>query len=307
MRWFVVALVVASLAGCARPSAQEPAPASAPATTAATAATAAASSSPSSSAADGASPSRRPLPPPTSARVDPADVREVVLAVAAFARENAAKPASERLAGDALADRGVRAAFATGRPARAVLLGLAHAVDDAGMLAKNPLLVHLFRGVETKEERASRLAAIGRPTLRGRADWLSHFFVSAALAGMFGGESAEAIAIQKELTDACRMETGGGSGFSFADLGADFAGIELASVLLDERAPEISKAAIESCATSFEGVRFLPDVRGWPEGLPEKEFEATWGGVKGPRFVAECARLRAVILECDGFRELRAR
>src|SRR5689334_22582674 len=81
-------------------------------------------------AQDPAKPKEPEAPPPPAAKV--------VAAVAKAAKENAALPKKERLAGDALGDLYVRrAAAAAGGDAAAFLVGLAHAVDRKATLARN--------------------------------------------------------------------------------------------------------------------------------------------------------------------------
>ena len=226
-------------------------------------------------------------------------VRQVVAAVHEAAKENAAKPRNERLAGDALLDLYVRRACASGQPARAVVLGLAYALDRSNLLARTPFLGDTFKGLESADERAARLAVQGAPTLRGREDWLAHFTLSAALTVLAGEQAAELFGVQKEVADAKGKEKGQGSGFSFSDLAADFAGIAFARWLSGEK----SKEAIEACKKSFKGDDFLHDLKELKEGLTWTEFEKTYGGVMDARFREECQKLRRRVQDCKGYRQ----
>jgi hypothetical protein len=229
--------------------------------------------------------------------VQDSGVQKVVAEIAEAARENAAKPEKDRATGDALAELYIRRACESGQPARAVLLGVGYALEPAGLLAANPLARDAFKDVESPEQRKERRAVMGRPTLRGREDWLVHFVVSAALVPIVGENAAEAIGVQKEVSDAKRKEEGDGSGFSFTDLNADFAGVAFAVWLVGKD----SKHALEKCARSFEGAGFVPDPEGLADGLTWSEFLTTWGGVADARFRAECDRLRSRVRECKGY------
>lgn len=226
-----------------------------------------------------------------------AGVQKVVAAISAAARENAAKEEEQRATGDALTDLYIRRACGSGQPADAIVLGIAYSLEPTGVLAKNPLAGNTFEDAESADERKARLAAMGRPTLRGREDWLAHFVVSAGLAVIVGEPTAEAVGIQKEATDANAKETGAGTGFSFTDLNADFAGIAFAKWLIGGK----SRDALEVCGKSFEAANFVPDPKGLADGLTWTEFEKEWGGVKDPKFRAECQRLRARVQGCKGY------
>ena len=189
----------------------------------------------------------------------------VVAAVTAAAEEVNALPLKDRPTGDALGDLYVRrAAAAAGEDARAFLLGLAHAAEGSGAIARLPGAKARLAGVETEEAAARRRAALGAPSCRGRADLFAHFVVSGGLVAVAGESVASALGLGKELADAK-----GPSGFSFSDLLADDAGIAFARWLLD---PE-GKGRLAAVATSFAGPAFLPDPAGLPDGIPQARFE----------------------------------
>ncbi|HPC59437.1 MAG TPA: hypothetical protein PKX23_02165 [Verrucomicrobiota bacterium] len=228
-----------------------------------------------------------------------AALKQIVAAVAQAARENAARPEKERVAGDALTDFYVRRACQTGLPGRTIVLGLAYALDPTASLAANPLAAARFKEVETAEERTARLAALGSPTLRGRQDWLAHFVVSAGLAVTLGEPAAELLGLQKEVSDARGKEQGAGSGFSFADLNANFAGMAFARLLMGPQ----GKAAAAEAARRFKTLDFVPDPGNLPEGLTWTDFESRWGGLADPRFQRECEQIRQRVRECPGYRK----
>ena len=134
-----------------------------------------------------------------------------------------------RLRGDELTELYVRRAAAAVRqlpqnvgPA-AFLLGIGVALDDSPLLPSTPIVGVYWRQIEPQSARTTRVALLGSPTMRGRHDWAQHFAVSAALAVLIGPQNAEAAGVVKEISD-----SRGGSGFSFADLSADLAGIQFA-------------------------------------------------------------------------------
>jgi hypothetical protein len=229
--------------------------------------------------------------------VPDAGIQQVVATIDRVARENSARPAKERATGDALADLYIRSACQSGLPARTIVLGIAYALDPTGSIAANPFSSAYFKDVESTEARKARWATMGKPTLRGREDWLSHFVVSAGLAVAVGEPGAEFFGIQKEISDAVGKEKGKGSGFSFTDLNADLGGIAFARWLTGSD----SKSALAEAGKRFMGGNFLPDPKGLPDGLTWSSFETNWGGLKDARFQAECERLRKRAAECAGY------
>lgn len=143
-----------------------------------------------------------------------------------------------RQGGDALAE------------SRAAVLGLAIYVVGRGELAS----------------RALGVAVPARPTvpvtLLGRQDLAQHWLVSAALALEADARTADAIGVFKELLD-----SRGGSGFSFADLAADRAGVRFGEAARAD--PRRWQARI---ATTGRETDLMPQIDALPEGLQEPEF-----------------------------------
>jgi len=229
--------------------------------------------------------------------VPDAGIQQVVATIAQAAKENFARPEAERAGGDALADLYIRRACQTGLPARTILLGVAYALEPTGNIAANPFASAIFQDAETAEARKARWATMGKPTLRGRQDWLSHFVVSAGLTVALSEPAAELFGIQKEVSDALGKEKGAGSGFSFTDLNADLAGIAFACWMTGPQ----SKEALVEAGQRFQGANFVPEPKGLPDGLTWSNFATNWGGLKDPRFKAECERLRKRVNECKGY------
>ena len=113
-------------------------------------------------------------------------------------------------------------------------------------------------------------------TLRGRADWTKHFFVSAAIALVACEGTSNKIGVLKEALDA----EDGGSGFSFGDFAANRAGIRLA--LASTSDPDSARRLQDRLAGEFTLDDIFPDVADLPENLTRSELQSRFGGVGGP-------------------------
>ena len=221
--------------------------------------------------------------------------RAVVRAVREAAEANARLPqrgapgarAPFRRSGDELTAYYFRAAAAAARklPADkapgAFLVGLGVGLDHSTILRDNPLTRKLCRRIESDAERKKRLDALGSPTMRGRRDSCQHFVVSCALVEIVGAPLAEAAGLYKEVKD-----SQGGSGFSFIDLCADLAGIELATRL---KKGELKLAALEK---GYRVEDFLPEFTGLREDLQAAQFAKDYGSLRDKRFLAELEKVR---------------
>jgi hypothetical protein len=184
-----------------------------------------------------------------------------------------------RKTNDALTEHYVRQAARTATglsddvAARAFLVALGVALDDSDLLAKIPGAGGLYRGVEMPDERLIRLSVIGEPALRGRRDLAQHFFVSCYLAATMGAEAANAAGVAKELVDANTT-----SGFSFADLAADRAGVRFAEGVMARRFP------LRLLGQAFSVSAFMPELKDLPEGLSATDVASQFGSPDDPRF-----------------------
>jgi hypothetical protein len=163
---------------------------------------------------------------------------------------------------------------------RAFLVALGVGLDQSGLLAKLPGAASLAQAVEPASERRIRLGMLGDPTLRGRRDLAEHFFLSAHLTATMGGDAARAAGITKELFDAH-----GASGFSFADLAADRAGVRFAEGVLS------NQLKLSAIAQGFSVSAFMPEVDALPEGLTAVEVASQFGTKNDARFMKQ---LRAI-------------
>ncbi len=234
------------------------------------------------------------------------NARTVLAAIVKFAEENHRLPQRDapgarapfRRGGDELTVHYVRiASAAAGRlpekdKAPAFLLALGIALDDSTLLRENFLTRRLWRKVESDDARKQRLAVLGEPTLQGRHDLAQHFSVSAALTAAAGPQAAESAGILKEDRD-----SRGGSGFSFADLSADFAGIAFARHLLakPERLADIEK--------SFRIEDYTISPRGLPEGLTAAQFKMQYGSLRDERYLRLEKDIRKRIDALPGYQE----
>ena len=120
-------------------------------------------------------------------------------------------------------------------------------------------------------------------TLGGRRDLMQHFVYSAGIAlatqegiGFAAGEF-------KELLDS----GSGGSGFSFADLAADRAGVRFVEAATSSEAS--ARALQESMARQNGERAFFPDVTGLREGLDAAQFRAAYGNTASDAYAREVA------------------
>jgi hypothetical protein len=226
------------------------------------------------------------------------DTRTVLLAVVRAAqlrqsmseRQGAAGGKAASITNDQMLELYVRQAALAAKQVRpenaqrALLLALGVAFDDVGLLRKLPIAGAVIPHIEGEQERAQRMAAIGQPTMRGRADWAKHFFVSAHLVALAGSETARSAGLVKEMVDAH-----GGSGFSFADMAANRAGIVFAHALLSNR------LTLDDIVQRFSVEAFLPPIDDLREQLGAQEFYKDYGGLTDERLAAELSRIEARI------------
>ncbi|QDT69179.1 hypothetical protein MalM25_21070 [Planctomycetes bacterium MalM25] len=219
-----------------------------------------------------------------------AAARIVVSAVTRAASRNAKQPYSQRLAGDALTGRLIQAGAATDADPKALILGLGIALDNLGGLRINPRTRELVEQIESNRDRALRLNVLGQPTAQKRHDTLKHFIVSAALAVVVGEKEADLWGIGKELSDAS-----GGSGFSFADLAANRAGVRFARGVT-RGAPPVAGLA-RGCSINS----FVPSLAGFEEGIKLSDLLKRFGTQDDPRFKAQIAEIDARIARLPAY------
>ncbi|MBN2559329.1 MAG: hypothetical protein JXQ75_00160 [Phycisphaerae bacterium] len=147
-------------------------------------------------------------------------------------------------------------------------------------------------------ERASPVALwmLRNVELRGRLDWTKHFWVSAALMLLSDTIVSDAAGLLKEELDA----DVGGSGFSFADLLADRAGTTFAlRATHDEMA---ARAMQDRLARGFDVDDFFPDAADLPEGIPDAQSQAQYGGVGGEAYLRLIEEIERRVSTCAAYR-----
>jgi len=131
-------------------------------------------------------------------------------------------------------------------------------------LTMHALGMNIRRFVDVPLEPPMRLQIL---TVQGRHDLLQHYLVSAALTVSAGSGLAGAIGVFKELDD-----SRGGSGFSFADLLADSAGIRLAEMATGtEKQARLLQQRMSG--PHLLETDFMPSTENLPEGIMELEFK----------------------------------
>ena len=155
---------------------------------------------------------------------------------------------------------------------RAALLALAAYVNGR-RLALPPL---------TTSATAPAASAQPRPDPRpvelfGRRDLAQHLMASAAMAAEGGSALSHLVGLAKELRDA-----DGGSGFSFADLSANRAGIRLAELATGSAAGARHLQRLARAGLAQDAI--MPAIDGLPEGMQRAELERAVGDVGGPDY-----------------------
>lgn len=128
-----------------------------------------------------------------------------------------------------------------------------------GAYALNRNIARLISKKYTKQIKRKRIY------LKNRYDLSKHLVVSAAITSLANSELAELIGLEKEVSD-----SQGGSGFSFADLAADHAGIRLAEYSM-QNAGSAKDLQNKFLALSYEN-EYMPDINNLPERLRGREL-----------------------------------
>jgi hypothetical protein len=111
----------------------------------------------------------------------------------------------------------------------------------------------------------------------GRDDLPKHFLTSAGLAVTGGTTLSQAIGLFKEVDD-----SQGGSGFSFTDLLADYAGTRFGEIAV--KSSSAAEALQSKLAGSVTEKDLIPQVLDLPEGLTEHEFKRQYGEIGSPAY-----------------------
>ena len=132
--------------------------------------------------------------------------------------------------------------------------------------------------------------------LAGRKDLSLHFIYSAMIKIMSDSNISFTIGEFKELSDAFR----GGSGFSFADLAADQAGIQFATF-----ATQLNTVARlhEHTELLSNETNFFPELNNFSEGISQQQLEQDYGGIEGESYLKLVDQIKARISELTLYRD----
>lgn len=143
----------------------------------------------------------------------------------------------------------------------------------------------LFTGPVVPSEGVRKPGRTSKTTLADRVDSRLHFVYSAALKLASDSGASFALGEFKEMLDAGQ----GGSGFSFADLAADRAGIRFAE---EATSSEARARRLQSLmAAEMSELLFFPSLEGLTEGIAGGEFERDYSGLDSPAYRAAIAEI----------------
>ena len=150
------------------------------------------------------------------------------------------------------------------------------AIMALAIYAGHHRFANLVGDVQPKKGKAAMPNA--KPTLAFRSDLNQHFIFSAAIKILSEQGLSIAIGEFKELMD--RSEDG--SGYSFVDLAADFAGVEFAIAATNT----ISAALVQNIlAGEPDEQLFFPNIKNLPENLSKVEFNQKFTEVDSPEYL----------------------
>ena len=109
-----------------------------------------------------------------------------------------------------------------------------------------------------------------RPVLHRRNDLGRHFVGSAALAALLDRETSESVGLDKEFSDAKDF-----SGFSFSDIAANRSGARFGD--LATASAQSARRVQDWMEQAASDTDIMPEVRGLPDHLPEKELKRRFG------------------------------
>jgi len=135
-------------------------------------------------------------------------------------------------------------------------------------------------------------------TLNGRHDLAQHFLVSAGLTISTGTKLANLIGLAKEVED-----SDGGSGFSFADLAADKAGVKLAETATDSEYHAFLLQ--ENMVLVKMESEFMPAIDRLPEGIMKLEFNKQYGDLDSSSYNLVNNEIEKRIQQCKVYMSIK--
>ncbi len=131
--------------------------------------------------------------------------------------------------------------------------------------------------------------------LYGRTDLPKHFLVSAGLAVSAGSKLSNFIGLAKEVEDSDK-----GSGFSFADLAADKAGVRMG----ESATGSSTQAALlqQKMGEMERETDFMPLIDGLPEGIRKLEFRNRYNDLDSESYAMVNDEIDKRIKDCPVYR-----
>jgi len=150
------------------------------------------------------------------------------------------------------------------------------AIMALAIYAGHHRFANLVGDVQPKRGKAALPNA--KPMLKSRVDLNQHFIFSAAIKILSEQGLSIAIGEFKELMD----RSADGSGYSFVDLAADFAGVQFAVAATN---PSNARSVQNILAGNTDERLFFPNIKGLPEGLSKNEFNRRFTQVDSPEYL----------------------
>ncbi|MFA5905226.1 MAG: hypothetical protein WC836_14930 [Desulfobacula sp.] len=133
-------------------------------------------------------------------------------------------------------------------------------------------------------------------TLYGRTDLPKHFLISAGLTVSAGSKLSNFIGLAKEVDDSDK-----GSGFSFADLAADKAGVRMGE--LAAGSPEKAVWLQHKMSEIEQETDFIPLIDDLPEGIRKLEFKKRYNDLDSKSYAMVNDEIDKRIGDCTVYRE----
>jgi len=128
-------------------------------------------------------------------------------------------------------------------------------------------------------------------SLNRRRDLGQHYIASAAVATSAGARLADSVGLFKEIQD-----SQGGSGFSFADLAADTAGVRFAQLASNE---ENAIAVQEVISRAKDESAYMPEVDRLPENIQELEFKRRFEDLDSKQYNSVIGEINRRLAACQ--------
>ena len=178
------------------------------------------------------------------------------------------------------------------RAKKAFLLALGVFFDDSNTLRGSLPTGSFVKQTESEAQQQARLPLLGNPTMQGRRDLVKHFFISAFHTATLGAQVARGMGLTHEVNDARQ-----GTGFSFADISANQAGIIFAEHILN------GKLSLKVIAQNFRGDDYLPPIDDLPENLSVENLKEQFENNGENQLNTEIDRLESIILELPAYQQ----